>query len=170
MAEGAPLLREYGLTLIEGSNPSLSAILNKPRKGLFYVAEREALLRAPCFGKRLDTQIYFEVSPWEGYKMTNLIRNALICLIGCSGTALAGGTVPAAPNGIALPEGYQDWKVISSSHREDNKTLRVILGNDVAIRAARSGETNPWPDGSILGKLVWKDAVQLHFGSFCVGC
>ena len=35
MAEGAPLLREYGLTLIEGSNPSLSAIQNKPRKGLF---------------------------------------------------------------------------------------------------------------------------------------
>ncbi len=25
MAEGAPLLREYGLTLIEGSNPFLSA-------------------------------------------------------------------------------------------------------------------------------------------------
>ena len=25
MAEGAPLLREYGVTLIEGSNPSLSA-------------------------------------------------------------------------------------------------------------------------------------------------
>ncbi len=26
VAEGAPLLRAYGLTLIEGSNPSLSAI------------------------------------------------------------------------------------------------------------------------------------------------
>ncbi len=26
-AEGAPLLREYGLTPIEGSNPSLSAIM-----------------------------------------------------------------------------------------------------------------------------------------------
>lgn len=26
MAEGAPLLREYGVKLIEGSNPSLSAI------------------------------------------------------------------------------------------------------------------------------------------------
>jgi len=35
--------------------------------------------------------------------------------------------------------------------------LRVILGNDKAVDAARSGNTNPWPDGSILGKLVWKD-------------
>lgn len=92
--------------------------------------------------------------------MTNLIRKALIGLIACSGTALAGGAVPPAPNGIALPEGYQNWKMISSSHREDNKTLRVILGNDIAIKAARSGETKPWPDGSILAKLVWKDAVH----------
>ena len=25
------------------------------------------------------------------------------------------------------------------------------------MKAARSGQTNPWPDGSILGKVVWKD-------------
>jgi hypothetical protein len=33
----------------------------------------------------------------------------------------------------------------------------VILGNDVAVGAARAGTTNPWPDGAVLGKLVWKD-------------
>lgn len=66
--------------------------------------------------------------------------------------------VSPAPNGIKLPPGYRDWPVIAVSHREDNQTLRVILGNDVAIRAARSGNTNPWPDGAILGKMVWKDA------------
>jgi len=92
--------------------------------------------------------------------MANLIRTALICLIACSGTAHAETDVQSAPNGITLPEGYKNWEVIGSSHREDNKTLRVILGNDVAIKAARAGETNPWPDGSILGKLVWKDAVH----------
>ena len=92
--------------------------------------------------------------------MANQIRNAMIGLIACSGVALAETEVPHAPNGIALPEGYKNWKVISSSHREDNKTLRVILSNDVAIKAARAGATNPWPDGSILGKLVWKDAVH----------
>ena len=30
MAEGAPLLRAYRRNLIEGSNPSLSAIIKKP--------------------------------------------------------------------------------------------------------------------------------------------
>jgi len=69
----------------------------------------------------------------------------------------AGAEVPPSPNGIAFPAGYQDWRVIAVSHRTDNNTLRVILGNDKAIAAARSGETNPWPDGAILGKMVWKD-------------
>lgn len=74
--------------------------------------------------------------------------------------ALAEDKVPPAPNGIELPAGYKDWRVIATSHREDNKTLRVILGNDKAITAARSGNTRPWPDGSILGKMVWKDATH----------
>ncbi|HLC14851.1 MAG TPA: cytochrome P460 family protein [Thermodesulfovibrionia bacterium] len=66
--------------------------------------------------------------------------------------------VPPAPNGIELPQGYKDWRLISSSHREDNNTLRVILGNDAAIDAARQGKTNPWPDGVTFAKLVWKDS------------
>lgn len=72
--------------------------------------------------------------------------------------AFAGAPVKPAPNGITVPEGYQDWRLISSSFREDNKTLRVILGNDKAMEAALAGQTNPWPDGAILGKLVWKEA------------
>lgn len=75
-------------------------------------------------------------------------------------TAYGGSDVQPAPNGITIPENYRDWRVISSSHREDNNTLRVILGNDKAVEAARSGNTNPWPDGAILGKLVWKDTVH----------
>ena len=65
-----------------------------------------------------------------------------------------------APNGIVLPPGYKDWRVISVSDRSDNKTLRAILGNDIAVQAARAGKTNPWPDGAILGKLVWKNATH----------
>lgn len=71
--------------------------------------------------------------------------------------------VEPAPNGIALPESYKDWRVIGPSHRTDNNTLRVILGNDTAIAAARAGNTNPWPDGSILAKLVWKDTTHEHW-------
>jgi hypothetical protein len=76
------------------------------------------------------------------------------------GAAGETGGVRAAPNGIELPTGYKDWPVISSSHRVDNNTLRVIVGNEVAVRAAREGHTNPWPDGAILGKLVWKEAAK----------
>ncbi len=83
----------------------------------------------------------------------------VLSLSGAVSAVVAGEqTVPAAPNGIELPKAYKDWRVISSSHREDNHTLRVILGNDTAIEAARAGKTNPWPDGAILGKLVWKDS------------
>jgi hypothetical protein len=68
--------------------------------------------------------------------------------------------VPPAQNGIRLPDDYKNWRLISSTHRTDNNTLRVILGNDIAVRAARSGSTNPWPDGSVLAKLVWKDTAH----------
>ena len=82
------------------------------------------------------------------------------CLFGLGTTVHAETKVAPAPNGIELPAGYKNWRVIASSHRQDNKTLRVVLGNDKAIDAARAGDTNPWPDGSILGKLVWKDGAH----------
>ncbi len=72
-------------------------------------------------------------------------------------------SVPPAPNGIEFPVDYPDWRVISTSHRIDNKTMRVILGNDVAIKAAREGNTNPWPDGTVLGKVVWKQTEEEHW-------
>ena len=77
--------------------------------------------------------------------------------------AAEGGGVQAAPNGIELPEQYKDWPVISVSHRVDNHTLRAIVGNDIAIKAARAGQTNPWPDGAVLGKLVWKETAEEHW-------
>jgi len=66
-------------------------------------------------------------------------------------------TIPSTSHGVAYPEGWKDWSTIAVSHRTDNKTIRTILGNDIAVKAARSGNTNPWPDGAILGKVVWKD-------------
>ena len=78
-------------------------------------------------------------------------------LFGSAGQVFAQKNVAPSPNGIEMPAGYKDWRLIGSSHRTDNNTLRVILGNDIAIKAARSGNIKPWPDGSILAKLVWKD-------------
>jgi hypothetical protein len=62
-----------------------------------------------------------------------------------------------APNGIIMPEGYKNWKLIASSHRSDNDTMRVVLGNSPAVVAARIGKTNPWPEGAVLAKIVWKN-------------
>jgi len=68
--------------------------------------------------------------------------------------------VPAAPNGIEFPADYPNWRIISLSHRTDNQSMRAILGNDIAIKAARSGNTNPWPDGTVLAKVVWKEMAK----------
>jgi hypothetical protein len=91
--------------------------------------------------------------------MKSAITSIILMLL--AGTcSVSADIVAPSPNGIDLPPGYRDWRVIASSHRLDNNTLRVILGNEVAVEAARSGNTRPWPDGAILGKLVWKDATH----------
>ena len=76
----------------------------------------------------------------------------------CALILAAGATFAAdpAPNGITLPDGYKDWRIIASSQRTDNNTMRVILGNPQAVEAARGGQTAPWPDGAVMAKLVWK--------------
>ena len=91
-----------------------------------------------------------------------------IAMVGFAGLVFAADPVPPAPNGITIPENYKDWRVVSSSHRDDNKTLRVILGNNTAIAAARSGKTNPWPDGAIMAKVVWKDTVHPNWATAIV--
>jgi hypothetical protein len=83
-------------------------------------------------------------------------------LLFVAGAAHAGKPAPT-PNGIEMPEGYKDWRVISVAHRTDNNTMRVIVGNDAAIAAARAGKTNPWPNGTILGKVVWKAKTSEHW-------
>jgi len=58
--------------------------------------------------------------------------------------------------GIKVPPGYRDWKLISVAHEEGKlNDIRAILGNDVAINAAREG-TNPYPDGTIIARIAWK--------------
>jgi hypothetical protein len=82
----------------------------------------------------------------------------------CLLAALEAGAAPApAPNGIEMPVGYQNWRLIAVSQRTENQTLRAILGNSVAIDAARAGKTNPWPNGAILAKLSWKQKTSETF-------
>jgi hypothetical protein len=86
----------------------------------------------------------------------------LSLLLTAPGVIFAEAGTPA-PNGIALPEGYKDWKLIAVSQRTENQTLRAILGNSVAMEAARAGKTKPWPEGTVLAKLVWKQKTHDKF-------
>jgi hypothetical protein len=61
-----------------------------------------------------------------------------------------------APNGLAFFPDYKDWKPISSTDRFDNNTMRVVLGNDVAVRAIAENRIHPWPDGAAFAKVAWK--------------
>jgi hypothetical protein len=96
---------------------------------------------------------------------TKLFFATLIIIIAAAIAYSYEQTIKPSPNGISIPHGYRDWRVISPSHRTDNNTLRVILGNDIAIAAARHEKTNPWPDGSILAKIVWKDKTHIKWST-----
>jgi hypothetical protein len=91
--------------------------------------------------------------------MRTIILLAAFCLTVMTAWA-AGLAGPGPSHGIDYPAGWQDWAAISVAHRTDNDTIRLIVGNDAAVKAARAGQTNPWPDGAVLGKVVWK-AVDL---------
>ncbi|MFK5984410.1 MAG: cytochrome P460 family protein [Pseudomonadota bacterium] len=95
--------------------------------------------------------------------MKSLISFTSLAFSALLASQLIAADVKPAPNGLEIPANYKDWKVISQSHRVDNNTLRIIIGNDIAVNAARAEQTNPWPQGSILGKLVWKQKNDEHW-------
>lgn len=58
--------------------------------------------------------------------------------------------------GVAIPKDYRKWQTISVAQEAgDLNSLRVILGNPIAIKAYESG-TLPFPDGAELAKIAWK--------------
>ena len=64
------------------------------------------------------------------------------------------GTTPSYVTEI--PQGYRDWKWVSSVHEEGNlNSLGAILGNDIAIKAYREGKI-PFPDGTIIAALHYR--------------
>lgn len=75
---------------------------------------------------------------------------------GASEPATNLASVAAEFNGLAFEPGFESWKPISFTDRGDNNTLRLILGNDIAVKAARSGQIAPWPNGSRFAKIAWQ--------------
>jgi hypothetical protein len=94
------------------------------------------------------------------------ISASLALLISCGGSSSVQplktrvysepGSVAPSPSGIEFPSDYREWSVLTVAHRVDKQTLRVVLGNDVAMAAARERNTNPWPDGTIIANVVWE--------------
>jgi len=62
--------------------------------------------------------------------------------------------VEPAPNGINYIPDYKNWQVISTTDRFDNNTIRIIFANEIVVKAINQGKNNPYPDGSIIAKVV----------------
>ncbi|HEY1986874.1 MAG TPA: cytochrome P460 family protein [Terracidiphilus sp.] len=79
-------------------------------------------------------------------------------------------SVPSEFNGFPFDPNFKSWKVISTTDRGDNNTLRFVLGNDTAVKAALSNNISPWPDGTRFAKVAWQEEMGpdglLHPGKF----
>jgi Cytochrome P460 len=55
-----------------------------------------------------------------------------------------------------IPASYRDWRFISVAHEEGElNDIRVILGNDPAVKAYREGKL-PFPEGTIIARIAWR--------------
>ncbi len=59
--------------------------------------------------------------------------------------------------GVPFHPEYKTWKQIGSTERIENNTIRVVLGNDLAVKAIAENRINPWPDGAMIGKVTWHE-------------
>ena len=94
--------------------------------------------------------------------MARRIAFSLVVVIELVGVVAFTGTVSrlaaqeTAPIFVKkIPAGYRDWKVVSVAHEAgDLNDIRVVLGNDIAIKAYRDGKL-PFPEGAIVGRIAW---------------
>jgi len=79
-------------------------------------------------------------------------------------------SVGPEPDGFAFDPTFESWKPISTTDRGDNRTFRFILGNDIAVKAAQTGNISPWPDGARFAKIAWQQELGpdglVHPGNF----
>ena len=92
-------------------------------------------------------------------------RTPLLALAAATASVAAGSMLFVAKGadeavspiyGVKIPAGYRNWSLINVGHEAANlNDFRVVLGNDVAIKAFRDG-TRPFPDGTMIARLAWK--------------
>src|SRR5258708_7019960 len=66
-------------------------------------------------------------------------------------------TVQSTLAGVPFHPEYKTWKQIGSTERIENNTIRVVLGNEVAVKAIADKRINPWPDPATIGKVTWHE-------------
>jgi len=64
-------------------------------------------------------------------------------------------SIPVASNGVAYYPDYKNWQAISTTNSFSNGTMRLILGNELAIKAIKERNTRIWPNGTVLAKVQW---------------
>jgi len=65
------------------------------------------------------------------------------------------------PNGLAFSEfrGYEDWEAVGPSQTDAQNVIRLILANQVMMKAYKEGvpgNGKPFPDGSKIAKIEWR--------------
>jgi hypothetical protein len=94
------------------------------------------------------------LAPWS--TQGSVTAPSLNSAVGAATTNL--NAVHVEFNGLPFEAGFENWKPVSFTDRGDNNTFRVILGNDIAVKAAESGSISPWPDGTRFAKIAWQQA------------
>ncbi len=67
-----------------------------------------------------------------------------------------------SPNGTPFLPGFANWKVITTVDRGDDHTLRIITGNDIAIRAIQALQLPSWPEGAAFASIAWQAVDDGH--------
>lgn len=93
-------------------------------------------VKAPHFDVKADSAANQQFEHWKGQSAET-------------------GNVPVALNGLPFNPDYKNWQVLSTSERFDNGTMRLILGNAVAISAVKNHQIATWPDGAEFAKVTY---------------
>ena len=67
-----------------------------------------------------------------------------------------------SPNGVPFLPGYADWRVVSTTDRGDNHTLRIITGNDLAMSEIEKRQLPSWPEGAAFAKITFQAVDDGH--------
>lgn len=94
---------------------------------------------------------------------------ASMVLLSCGGKHRTNdyNTAAALPDTLLLQP--QEWKVITSSINKTTQTMSTLYGNELAVKAARSGQ-RVYPAGALLSLVTWKQQPDDHwFGAIIPG-